>query len=146
MQFKFAARMGSGMAALMFAALIVPPTTARAQAATATHGFRTIDADHDGTIDTTEAIQAASAKFDAADTDHDGTLTPKELAAAPEGASLSKWFTKIDTDKDGTISKDEYLAAVRSQFTKADVDSDGTVSQTEWRASAANGLRNLIRS
>lgn len=147
MQLNLAARIGSGMAALMFVAAIAVPAAAiaqGAQVAPAAHGFASIDANHDGTIDTTEAMQAASAQFDAADTDHDGTLTAKELAAGPNGAHLAKWFSRIDTDNDGTISKDEYMAAVRTQFAKADSDGDGTVSRTEWSAPAARVLRYLI--
>jgi len=125
------------------AAAIVAPGVASAQASHPA-SFKAIDGDHDGTIDTTEAIKAASAKFDAADTDHDGTLTAKELAAAADGAALAKWFDKIDTDHDGTISKAEYLAAVRAQFVKADPDKDGTLSAAEWSASGAATLRNLV--
>jgi Ca2+-binding EF-hand superfamily protein len=108
--------------------------------------FTSIDRDGDGTIDTTEALKSAAAKFDAADKDHDGTLTAKELAAAPGGSQLTKLFATMDTDNDGTVSKDEYMSAVRAQFAAADADKDGTVSAAEWKSSKAAALRSLIEA
>jgi Ca2+-binding EF-hand superfamily protein len=119
-------------------------SVAVAQSATPDHAFAKIDGDGDGSIDTTEALKAAAAKFDAADADHDGTLSQKELAAMPGGAHLASSFSTIDTDHDGTISKDEYLAAVRAQFAAADPDKDGTVSAAEWKTTKAAPLRSLI--
>jgi Ca2+-binding EF-hand superfamily protein len=141
-----ATRIGAAVGAVLVIAAIGTPTRAMAQTTGSTSAFSAIDTDHDGSIDSTEALKAASAKFDAADTDHDGTLSKKELAAAPGGANLVKWFAQLDPDNDGTISKDEYLAAVRRQFAKADPDKDGTVSAAEWKAPAARGLRNLVTS
>jgi hypothetical protein len=100
------------------------------------------DADHDGSIDLTEAKQAAAAKFDSLDTDHDGTLDRSELASTRLGKHT---FSKADLDKDGTLSKDEYLALVEARFDRADSDHNGTVSAGELKTKSGHALAALLK-
>src|SRR5262245_65203263 len=58
--------------------------------------LKTLDPDHDGTVDLAEAKSAASKLFDKLDRDHDGTLDKREL----RGRLNAKDFAAADPDND----------------------------------------------
>ncbi len=99
-----------------------------------------LDPDHDGTVDLTEAKAAASAMFDKLEKDHDGTLDHKEL----HGRISDKDWAVADPDNDTTISKEEYLAYVEVLFKKADPDNDGTIDAKELNSPAGHALLRLL--
>ena len=103
--------------------------------------LKTIDRDHDGTVDLDEAKRAASAVFDKLDKDKDGSLSIKEL----QGRLSRKEFAAGDPDKDKTLTKDEYLAIVAGRFKAADVNGEGTVSFREARSGAGRALMRLLK-
>ena len=107
----------------------------------AASALASLDPDHDGTVDLTEAKAAASALFDKLEKDHDGTLDHKEL----HGRILDKEWAVADPDNDKTISKDEYLAYVEVLFKKADPDNDGTIDAKELSSPAGNALLRLLK-
>src|SRR5499427_10578567 len=98
--------------------------------------LRTLDPDKDGTIDLTEAKDAASKLFDKLDRDHDGTLDKREL----RGRLSAKDFAAANPDKDGTLDKDEFLAVVEARFKAANPDSDDTIDAKELASSAGRSL------
>jgi len=103
--------------------------------------IRAWDADHDGSIDLSEAKKAAEAKFDRLDTDHDGTLDRSEMASI---GIHKKSFSKADSDNDGTVDKSEYLSLVEARFNAADPDHDGTISASELRTRKGRALARLL--
>ena len=102
---------------------------------------KALDPDKDGTIDLTEAKNAASALFDRLDRDHDGTLDAREL----RGRLDAKSIVAADPDKDGTIDKNEYLSVVEQRFKAADPDNDGTVDAKELASPAGKALGRLLQ-
>jgi EF-hand domain pair len=100
-----------------------------------------LDPDHDGTVDLTEAKTAATALFDKLDKDHDGTLDHKEM----HGRISTKDWAVADPDNDKTISKDEYLAYVETLFKQADPDNDGTIDAKELKSPAGRELLRLLK-
>jgi Ca2+-binding EF-hand superfamily protein len=107
----------------------------------AASALESLDPDHDGTVDLTEAKAAASALFDKLEKDHDGTLDHKEL----HGRIPDKEWAVADPDNDKTISKDEYLAYVEVLFKKADPDNDGTIDAKELSSPAGHALLRLLK-
>ena len=107
----------------------------------AASALASLDPDHDGTVDLTEAKTAASALFDKLEKDHDGTLDHKEL----HGRISDKEWAVADPDNDKTISKDEYLAYVEVLFKKADPDNDGTIDAKELSSPAGHALLRLLK-
>jgi hypothetical protein len=107
----------------------------------AASALASLDPDHDGTVDLTEAKAAASALFDKLEKDHDGTLDHKEL----HGRISDKEWAVADPDNDKTISKDEYLAYVEALFKKADPDNDGTIDAKELSSPAGHALLRLLK-
>ena len=103
--------------------------------------LKSLDPDHDGTVDLAEAKDAASKVFDKLDGDHDGTLDKREL----RGRISGKDFSAADPDRDGTLDKDEYLVVVEQRFKKADPDNDGTVDAKELKSSAGRSLAHLVK-
>jgi hypothetical protein len=102
---------------------------------------KALDPDKDGTMDLTEAKNAAAALFDRLDRDHDGTLDSREL----RGRLDAKSFAAADTDKDGTIDKNEYLSVVEQRFKGADPDNDGTIDAKELASPAGKALKRLLQ-
>jgi Ca2+-binding EF-hand superfamily protein len=102
---------------------------------------KALDPDKDGTIDLTEAKNAASALFDRLDRDHDGTLDSREL----RGRLDTKSIVAADPDKDGTIDKNEFLSVVEQRFKAADPDNDGTVDAKELASPAGKALKRLLQ-
>jgi Ca2+-binding EF-hand superfamily protein len=102
-----------------------------------------LDPDHDGTVDLTEAKTAASGLFDKLDKDGDGdgTLDHKEV----HGRISEKEWAVADPDNDKTISKDEYLAYVEVLFKKADPDNDGAIDAKELSSPAGHALLRLLK-
>jgi EF hand len=107
----------------------------------AASALASLDPDHDGTVDLTEAKAAASALFDKLEKDHDGTLDHKEL----HGRISDKEWAVADPDNDKTISKDEYLAYVEVLFKKADPDNDGTIDAKELSSPASHALLRVLK-
>jgi hypothetical protein len=107
----------------------------------AASALASLDPDHDGTVDLTEAKAAASALFDKLEKDHDGTLDHKEL----HGRISDKEWAVADLGNDKTISKDEYLAYVEALFKKADPDNDGTIDAKELSSPAGHALLRLLK-
>jgi hypothetical protein len=103
--------------------------------------IKRFDTDNDGTVDLTEAKQAASELFDKLDRDHDGTLDKRELSSRLS----AKQFAAADPDHDGTLTKDEYLALVAQRFAAADADHDGTLDAKEFHSSAGYALARLLK-
>jgi EF hand len=130
----------STLASLLAAPL---PATAvmSASPSFAASALASLDPDHDGTVDLTEAKAAASALFDKLEKDHDGTLDHKEL----HGRISDKDWAVADPDNDKTVSKDEYLAYVEVLFKKADPDNDGTIDAKELSSPAGNALLRLLK-
>jgi hypothetical protein len=115
---------------------------APAAAAVATRSvLRSLDTDHDGTVDLTEAKAAASRLFGKLDRDRDGTLDRREL----RGRMVSKEFAAADGDRDGTVDKNEYLAAVTRAFKSADRDNDGTLDANELSSARGRVLMRLLQ-
>src|ERR1700745_4429154 len=71
--------------------------------------LKTLDPDHDGTVDLAEAKSAASKLFDKLDRDHDGTLDKRELRGRLNGKDLAA----ADPDNDRTLDKNEIFPPVR---------------------------------
>jgi Ca2+-binding EF-hand superfamily protein len=116
--------------------------TGYAPAAAATRSvLRSLDTDHDGTVDLAEAKAAASRLFGKLDRDHDGTLDRREL----RGRMVSKEFAAADGDRDGTVDKNEYLAAVTRAFKSADRDNDGTLDANELSSARGRVLMRLLQ-
>ena len=103
--------------------------------------LKTLDPDNDGTVDLTEAKDAATKLFDKLDRDKDGTLDKKEL----RGRLNAKDFAAADPDKDGTLDKPEFLAVVEKRFTAADPDKDGTIDAKELKSAAGKSLAKLLK-
>ena len=94
--------------------------------------LRSLDPDHDGSVDLAAAKAAASKLFDGLDRDHDGTLDRREL----RGRLKPVDFAAADPDHDGTLDKNEYLGLVEKRFNAANNDStiddkDSTREQAE---------------
>jgi len=102
---------------------------------------KTLDTDHDGTVDLAEAKSAASKLFDKLDRDHDGTLDRREL----RGRLNAKDFAAADPDNDGTLDKNEFLALVEKRFTAADPDNDGTIDAKELKSAPGRSLVQLLK-
>jgi hypothetical protein len=107
----------------------------------AASALASLDPDHDGRVDLTEAKAAASALFDKLEKDRDGTLDHKEL----HGRISDKEWAVADPDNDKTVSKDEYLAYVEVLFKKADPDNDGTIDAKELNSPAGHALLRLLK-
>jgi hypothetical protein len=101
--------------------------------------LKTLDPDHDGTVDLAEAKSAASKLFDKLDRDHDGTLDKREL----RGRLNAKDFAAADPDNDGTLDKNEFLALVEKRFNAANPDNDGTIDAKELKSAAGRSLARL---
>ena len=112
-----------------------------ASASVAASVLASLDPDHDGTVDLTEAKTAASGLFDKLDKDGDSTLDHKEVI----GRISEKEWAVADPDNDKTISKDEYLAYVEVLFKKADPDNDGTIDAKELSSPAGHALLRLLK-
>lgn len=103
--------------------------------------LKTLDPDNDGTVDLTEAKNAASKLFDRLDRDKDGTLDAREL----RGRLNARDFAAANPDKDGTIDKNEYLAVVEQRFKAANPDNDGTLDAKELASPAGKALLRLLK-
>ena len=100
-----------------------------------------LDPDKDGTVDMTEAKNAASKLFDKLDRDRDGTLDAREL----HGRLSAKEFAAANPDNDKTIDKNEYLKVVEARFKAADPDNDGTLDARELATPAGKALVRLLK-
>jgi Ca2+-binding EF-hand superfamily protein len=103
--------------------------------------LKTLDPDHDGTVDLAEAKSAASKLFDKLDRDHDGTLDKRELRGRLNGKDLAA----ADPDNDGTLDKNEFLALVEKRFNAANPDNDGTIDAKELKTAAGRSLARLLK-
>ena len=103
--------------------------------------LKTLDPDHDGTVDLAETKSAASKLFDKLDRDHDGTLDKREL----RGRLNAKDFAAADPDNDGTLDKNEFLALVEKRFNAANPDNDGTIDAKELKTAAGRSLARLLK-
>ena len=103
--------------------------------------LKALDADHDGTVDLSEAAAAANRAFDRLDRDHDGTLSGRELG----GRLSARELAAADDDHDGTLTRGEYAAAVEKRFKAANRDSDDTLDDHELRSGPGRSLQRLIR-
>src|SRR5262249_4456893 len=103
--------------------------------------LKTLDPDHDGTVDLAEAKNAASKLFDKLDRDHDGTLDKREL----RGRLNAKDFTAADPDNDGPLDKNEFLALVEKRFNATNPDNDGTIDAKELKTAAGRSLARLLK-
>src|SRR5262245_54342495 len=101
--------------------------------------LKTLDPDHDGTVDLAEAKNAASKAFDKLDRDHDGTLDKRES----RGRLHAKDFAAADHD--GTLDKNEFLALVEKRFNAANPDNDGTIDAKELKSAAGRSLARLLK-
>jgi Ca2+-binding EF-hand superfamily protein len=90
--YAMAGAMTLGAAAFEAQAWAAPPSALKA-----------LDPDTDGTVDLTEAKEAASKLFDQLDPDKDGTLDRREL----RGRLNAKDMAAGDPDKDGTLDDKE---------------------------------------
>jgi hypothetical protein len=104
--------------------------------------LKTLDPDNDGTVDLTEAKNAASKLFEKLDRDHDGTLDKRELRGRRVNA---KDFAAADPDNDGTLDKNEFLAVVEKRFNAANPDNDGTIDAKELKSAAGRSLVVLLK-
>lgn len=113
-----------------------------------------LDADHDGTISSTEASVDAgfNGHFAAMDSNGDGMVGSDEYTAyakanmntggqnanAGSQASTKLTWNNVDTDKDGKLSSAEAdgYANLKSNFAGMDSNGDGFVTQDEYRAYA----------
>jgi hypothetical protein len=103
--------------------------------------LKTLDSDHDGTVDLAEAKSAASKLFDKLDRDHDGTLDRREL----RGRLNAKDFVAADPDNDGTLDKNEFLALVGKRFKAANPDNDAMIDSKELKSAAGRSLVPLLK-
>jgi len=103
--------------------------------------LKTLDPDHDGTVDLAETKSAASKLFDKLDRDHDGTLDKREV----RGRLNAKDFAAADPDNDGTLDKNEFLALVEKRFNAANPDNDGTLDAKELKTAAGRSLARLLK-
>lgn len=72
--------------------------------------FRGADKDKDGRVSKTEAIAAATARFERMDFNKDGFVDAADREAMA-GKHREAWFKKVDTDGDGKLSRAELDAA-----------------------------------
>ena len=114
------------------------------------------DADRDGRVTETEALNALSARFAEADTNKDGGLTREEVTAflqsqwqahRPEGerrapserarqgmeSRLDAMFRAADADRDGRVTLDEMRPIALALFRAADKNNDGALEASELR-------------
>ncbi|WP_419896688.1 EF-hand domain-containing protein [Roseomonas sp. USHLN139] len=114
------------------------------------------DADRDGRVTETEALNALSARFAEADTNKDGGLTREEVTAflqsqwqahRPEGERrapsdrarqgmqnrLDAMFRAADADRDGRVTLDEMRPIALALFRAADKNNDGALEASELR-------------
>jgi Ca2+-binding EF-hand superfamily protein len=103
--------------------------------------LRGLDTDRDGTIDLTEARNAASAMFNRLDPDHDGTLDLREV----HRQLTAKEVAAADPDHDGTLTKDEYVALCDQRFKVADLDHDGTLDAKELQTRAGRAFLKMVK-
>jgi hypothetical protein len=114
------------------------------------------DADRDGRVSETEALNALSAHFAEADADRDGGLTREEVTgflrsqwearqgsgdrrAPPDRARhamegrLDALFRAADADRDGRVTMDELRPIALAMFRATDRNNDGALDASELR-------------
>lgn len=118
--------------------------------------FNAMDANHDGSLDSSEVAaaqqkelqaaraqeqQALEAEFARLDTNHDGQLSNAEFLAAARPIQLKETpqqaIADVDSNKDGKIGLQEFEARPLANFDKADINHDGIVTPQEVQAAQA---------
>lgn len=122
------------------------------------------DADKDGRVSETEALNALSARFAEADADKDGGLTRAELSSflraqweahrpagerrtPPEGPRrgmqerIDSMFRAADANRDGRLTMDEARPIALALFRAADKNNDGVLEASELRGGPRHGPR-----
>ncbi|KSB87460.1 hypothetical protein AS593_08060 [Caulobacter vibrioides] len=118
-------------------------------------GMRGPDADGDGVVTAAEYEAFALQRFERMDANKDGVIDAAELEAIKQrfvqregqggpggggfGGRMLAQLAAQDADKDGRITRDEALAASRTQFGAADKDGDGKLTGEELRPAPAGG-------
>jgi hypothetical protein len=131
-------------------AILMAPYASAAPAALAAIAFDRLDANGDGSLDTTELTAIGERRMSRLDANGDGWLTNEEFTrgrrqAADQLAGGASPIPAIDFDSfdmngDGMLGKDELIVAESTRvITLADDDSNGVVSRDEFMA-LANGL------
>ena len=100
-----------------------------------------LDANHDGSVSTSEHERYADQMFKNADTNGDGKLSKQECRTAMQSmhhgnmsqGHFNDWWNKVDTNGDGSISMSEHRAYMDQMFRKADSNGDGRLSHSEFQ-------------
>ena len=104
---------------------------------------KTMDADNDGRVSSSEHAAGATAMFAETDADGNGSVTASEMDAhwkamgngAKEGGMSSADKIKaIDTDGDGALSSAEHSAGSQAKFAEMDANRDGSLDKAEMDA------------
>ena len=102
--------------------------------------MKSLDPDHDGTVDLAEADAAGAKMFKKLNTDNDKHAR-HEGAQGPRPESE---FKAADPDHDGTLDEAEFKALIGKLFKKANPDDDGTLDKAELKAPAGQKLLDII--
>jgi len=115
---------------------------AAAGASAKVRDFAVADANHNGTISSSEHEAYALAFFRRIDTNHDDKITAAEVDAAagmiagaqPNSAQLNAAYRirRNDTNGDGQISRTEFMAAAVARFRAMDANFNGELTPQEF--------------
>lgn len=121
-----------------------PSTPSATQAPVVSEGVAAqvvmMDKNGDGSIGADEHAAGAGNMFATMDADHDGTVTTTEMDAAQAAFKGDKRMSSadkiktIDGNADGTLSREEHEAGSQAMFAKMDADGDGRLTPAEMQA------------
>ena len=111
--------------------------------------FKSMDANGDGMVSSTEHAGAVKQMFSEMDANGDGNVTAAEMDArhamksdkakadkpARDMSSTDK-IARMDTNSDGMLSSAEYETGAQSMFSEMDTDGNGSLSRQEMTAGA----------
>ena len=104
--------------------------------------LKTLDPDNDGTVDLTEAKDAATKLFDKLDGDQGRHARQEGIARPPQRQGFRRRRTPTRTARS---TRPEFLAVVEKRFTAADPDKDGTIDAKELKSAAGKSLAKLLK-
>jgi Ca2+-binding EF-hand superfamily protein len=149
-----------GLLGMALAATALPALAQRGPGGVQARIFQQADANHDGRLAESEAMDFLAARFAEADADHDGAVTPEELgsflraqmAAYRPGPATGRerrepppemrarmqerqdrFFRMVDANRDGRLTMDELRPVAAALFRAADRNGDDALEPQELR-------------